>query len=354
MQNLFGKTVFAVGDTDYTWEDVVLFAKARGDWTELKNQVAEGLACLRSAEATSYSIPVQDVTSDANAFRYRRNLITAEETETWLKLWRLSVEDWMGYIRRSLLRRRWADELREIVARYPVPDDEISTCLQAEGICSGNLARFARNLAGRAATCQKTKERAEDVISRERIQSQLGVFLKNIDSYDMEGLSRESLREKMENLARLETVFERITAGAITADALRSCVAANRIEWIKLVFDFVTFADEHQAREGSLCVREDQMTLSEVAAEAQVPVRQATLYIEELKPEVKSQFLACGVGDLLGPLRWEGHYALCRVVDKTMPDEAEPQIRQKANQAILDRLVNREINDRVRWHVALE
>jgi hypothetical protein len=354
MEKLFGQAVFSVGDKGYAWEDVLLAAKVRGDWADLENELRQGLACLRCAEATHYAIPVQQVTAAANEFRYKRSLITAEETETWLKQWRLSVEDWMGYVRRSLLRKLWADDLPGIVASYALSEDEIKTSIQAEAICSGSLARFARSLAGSAAAYEKLKELSEIAISRDRIEAGLEALLKNVDSYEMENLSRESLYEKLKDLAVLETAFDELAGQCITPDAARSCVAANRIDWIKLTVDYVKFAGEPAAREGALCIREDQMTLAEVAAEAQQPLRHTTLFIDELSGDLKSEFLGCAEGELLGPVQWEGQLALCWVVAKTMPDEAEPQIRKKAEQNILDTLVKREINDRVRWRVALE
>lgn len=354
MEKLFGQAVFSVGNKDYNWEDVVLAAKVRGDWDEFENELNQGLACLKCAEAQRYPLPVQEVTLEANDFRYRRNLITAEETEIWLKQWQLSFEDWMGYIRRSLLRRKWADDLGEIVATYPVSDDQTRSSIRSEALCSGYLSRFARKLAGRAAAYEKLQELSESAISQERIESHLDVLMKKIDSYELESLTRLSLQQKLENLATLEAAFEEISHLCITPDALRSCIAANRIDWIKLGFDYVAFANEQAAREGALCVKEDSMTLAGVAADSQQSLRHTTLYIEELGAELKSEFLACAEGELLGPIRWEGNYALCWVIDKTMPDEAEPQIRQRAEQNILDTLVKREVNDRVRWHFALE
>ena len=77
------------------------------------NELRQGLACVRCAEAKSTSIPVSEVTAAANEFRYKRGLITAEETENWLKLWRLNMDQWMGYVRRSMLRQKWAGGLKE-------------------------------------------------------------------------------------------------------------------------------------------------------------------------------------------------------------------------------------------------
>ena len=352
MEKLFGQAVFSVGNNEYNWEDVVLAAKVRGDWAKVENELHKGLACLSRATAKHYSLPVQEVTLEANDFRYKRSLITAEETELWLNKWQLSVEDWMGYIRRSMLRRKWAGNLSEIVSEYPVTDDEMKTSIRSEALCSGYLAEFARYLAGRGAVYEKLEEASEGAISRERVERHLEVLLKKVDSSDLESLTRTPL-ERLVNLATLETAFEEMANRCLTADALRSCITANRIDWIKLGFDEIAFADEPAAREAALCVREDQMTLAEVAADAQQPLRHITLYIEEVAAESKSKFLACAAGELLGPIGRHGHFVLCWVTDKTMPDEADPQIRQKAEQNILDTLVKREINDRVRWHLAL-
>jgi hypothetical protein len=307
MEKLFGQAVFSVGDKEYNWEDVVLSAKVRGDWDELERGLIQGLACLRRADAKRDPLPVQEATLEANAFRYKRNLITAEETETWLKLWPLSTEEWMGYIRRSLLRRKWADNLSEIVSKYPVSDDEIRSSIRSEAVCSGYLARFARDLAGRAATYERLKEGSDTAINRERIESYLGVLLQRVGSHDLESLAHQPL-ERLVNLATLEAAFEESSDRCLTPEALRSCVAANRIDWIKLGLDYVAFHDEHAAREGALCVKEDSMTLAEVAADAQQPLRHITLYIEELGGELKSAFLACAEGEILGPVRWEEHH----------------------------------------------
>jgi hypothetical protein len=235
-----------------------------------------------------------------------------------------------------------------------VTDDEIKASIRSEALCSGYLARFARNLAGLSALNEKLKEPGPSKMSAHRVKTCLKNLTDRLDPRDMERVSRQSFNEKLEHLAILEAAFEEIAGRAVTPGAVRSCVAANRIDWIRLSIDYVEFGDEHGAREGALCVREDQMTLAEVAADAQQPLRHTTTYIEELDAELKSRFLACAKGELLGPLQWEGHYALCLVIDKTLPDESEPQIRQRAEQKIVETLVNREINDRVRWDVALE
>lgn len=353
MEQLFGQLVFAIGNTEYNWEDVVFAARIRGDWTRLENELRQGLACLKCAEANSFVLPTHEVTLEANAFRYQRNLITAEETENWLKQWQLSVDTWMGYIRRALLRKTWADNLSEIISKFPVSDDEIAASIWSEAICSGYLALFARTLAGRAAVYEKLNEGSADGINHKRVEGRLEALLEKAASSDLKSQPGQH-SERLITLARQEASFDVLDEQFLTPGAIGRCIAANRIDWIKIGFDYVLFAGEDAAREGALCVREDLMPLEAVAADAQQPMRHAYLFIEELAAELKSTFLACAVGELLGPVRWEGNYALCWVTEKTMPDEAEPKIKKRAEQSVIDSLVVREISNRVVWRIVLE
>jgi len=120
MDTLLGQLIFCVGSEEYRWDDVILAAKLRGDWAGLEKELCEGMACVKRMDEAEEEIDAEELESAANDFRYERDLVTAEEAEAWLKQWNLTAEAWMDYIRRWVLRRKWADELAEIVARFPV------------------------------------------------------------------------------------------------------------------------------------------------------------------------------------------------------------------------------------------
>src|SRR5262245_23322246 len=65
-------------------------------------------------------LTAEEIDRTAAEFRYARDLVTAAEMHSWLASCDLDVEDWMEFILRSCLRTRWADEIPEIVNRYPV------------------------------------------------------------------------------------------------------------------------------------------------------------------------------------------------------------------------------------------
>src|SRR3989304_2034802 len=129
-----------------------------GAGPRLERQAQEGLACLKLLEANDEECDPDEVDAAADEFRYARDLLTAEETEAWLRRWGLTVDAWMDYIRRSILRQQRAAELPAIVAAHPVSPDEIAQAIHAEGACSGHFARFAQKLAGRAAVHERGRE----------------------------------------------------------------------------------------------------------------------------------------------------------------------------------------------------
>jgi hypothetical protein len=319
MDALVGDVVFAVGDTRYFVDDVGRAAEFWGDQGHLEGQLREGLACLKYA-ATNGGVPTErDVSDAASEFRYERDLITAQETESWLERWSLTVESWTEYLRRSLLRQRRASELAEIVSRYPVTAEEVTGSLHAEAICSGYFGRLAHKLAGRVAAYQRARE---------------------------EGW----LQDEAEGLEGLEVGFQRLCARALTLAALRAEVASHHVDWIRVECEYVCFPHLQSAREAALCVREDGRPLDAVARDARAAVTRARLHLDELDADWKDHVLSASPGEILGPLRWDASFALMLVREKILPSLEDAEVRRRAEASVVERAVEHEINLRVRWH----
>jgi len=328
MDALLDELVFCVGSEEYRWDDVILAAKLRGDWARLEKELCQGMACVKRMDEAEEEFDAGELESAANDFRYERDLVTAEEAEAWLKQWNLSAEAWMDYIRRYLLRRKWADELAEIVARFPVTQSEINSCLRAEAVCSGYLARFAQALAARASAFAKARE---------------------------EGWMREATRcaKRIKRIHRLEAGYRSFRDQVVDPQGLKDQVGWHRLDWIRLDCRYVLFPDEQMAREAALCVRDDGMQLDEVAANAKIGLHSAPLYLEEIDPSLRDRFLSAGKGVLVGPLNWEKGFALFVVEDKILPALEDLAIRRRAEESLIQNVINREIVNRVKWHVRL-
>jgi hypothetical protein len=333
---MLARDVFRVGGTTYRWGDVVLAAQLWGDWAVLRGRVREGIACVKRSDETADALTAEEVDIAADAFRYERNLISAEEAESWLEERGLTAEAWIDYIRRSLLRQRWAAELPDITSHYPVTDAEVEPLMECEAICSGHLGQLSKKLAARAAAHDWLIEHA----GAEAIESLLA----------KDHTGRTDREEKLEFLARLEVAFRDFCDRVPISSSIIKQISGHSLEWIRIDCLFLTLPDEEMAREAALCVREDGKSLAEVAAQVGIIEQQSSFLLEEIEPVLSEQFLAASKGELLGPLRVGDAFVLYWVLEKVMPMPDDARIRQRAERHLVQHAVNREVADRVRWH----
>lgn len=332
MKALFEQVVFSVDGRDYLWEDVVRAAESRGDWARLRRRASEDIARLRKWEEEPEALEEAEIESAADEFRYDRDLISAEEMETWLARWGLTAESWMDYVRGSLLRRKWSgDPMR--IAESSSSEPEFEEHLLAEAVCSGELRRLAETLAGRAAIAARERERSAADPSRKAGPA---------DDGDPDGA-------RTEKLASFEETFRRFSDRLLTPEAIRAQIHASQIDWTRLDCRCVAFPNEEAAREAALGVRSDGRTLDEVARDANREARGEQIYVEKTPPESRSFFLGARKGELVGPVPVGGEFLLYFVLDKVLPSEEDESVVLRAREAVVARVVEAEMNDRVTW-----
>jgi hypothetical protein len=130
--------IFMVDSGTYDWTDVRLAAWLFGDWARLETQLRAGLACLCFLDADESPLDRAVVETMADDFRHDRNLIAAEEMNTWLEARGLTVDEWFAFIERAVARRQHARNLESLVVEYPVAEDAMAAALECEAICSGS------------------------------------------------------------------------------------------------------------------------------------------------------------------------------------------------------------------------
>lgn len=349
MNNLLSYPSFSVGTRTYTWQDVLLAAILRGEWSELEEQTRQGLALVRRAEATEESPSEQEIEATAQEFRYERELITAEEMEAWLAGFELTVDDWMDYLERSIIRKAQGDRADESLVSSAPTDEEIAECIGAEAVCSGALARFGEKLAARAAIDERSAGQKTDDLSAPRGEEFDRLVSEITESFTRSGFTTKPSPERIAEIARLERVFRDFSQGPASSSAIRAQIDAHRLDWIRLDLRELSFGDEAAAREASLCLREDREPLEAVAGNAHVPIRQARLYLDEIDPGARPDLLSARPGDLVGPVSVGDEFHLFLLEAKTMPSEEDPEVRRRAEETLLSRVVEQEVAARVRW-----
>jgi hypothetical protein len=352
LQSLAGQVIFVVGPNSYTAADVVLAAKAWGDWQRLEQEIREGIACIRHARAKQEAVLDEDVEALADEFRSQRGLFAAEDAEVWLAERQVTFNSWMKYIRWCWLRQKWQSYLQDLPVQYPVSQDQLNRNARVVGVCSGHFAAFARKLAGRAAVHDRIQQETATGQNAGEHQKEIGIFEFPFDiekDARLLGLSSEEFREKQQRLAELEHSFRQFSSQVIVPERIQGQISAHHLDWIRIEALSLSFPEEPAAREAALCVREDGEELSTVAARTKTALRQEQMGLGELDPSAQAAFLSARKGDLVGPLRCDQELKLFLVLDKVMPSSDNPELRTRAEQLILRAAIKPEVDARVQW-----
>ena len=246
--------VFDAGGRSYTWGDVFLAARLRGEWRE--GGVPEG------------SVSDDEVKQAGTRFRTERRLLAGDELRAWLAERRLTLDDWNGYLRRTVLRARGAAE------SAGAPED----VLWADGVCSGVFDGLAQALARRAAALAAGGAAAD----------------------------------QPDHLLRAERAYEDFIARVAASDAPGRAVTANSADWLRVDCEYLAAPDEDVAREVALLVREDGVPLPDVARQAGLEPAHGLLYAGEMQPDLRTRMMSAAPGDTVGPVELGGVFAVVR------------------------------------------
>jgi hypothetical protein len=335
------QTVFTVGDRDYSWLDVFLSAMLRGDWQAFEQQLVEGLAC--AAEAASHDTWPDDGRLDAAArdFRYARNLLTTDETMAWIEGAGLTVEDWTDFLMRRLLCKDWSDRLASLVDEHASSLEVSDGAVAAEGLCSDAFERLAQTLAGRAAVAGQRDWPRLDGGAVEATRRQHSAWLEALDPDDV--------TRRLTHLAVLESIFAAEARASLTPDALEALVSRNRMDWMRVDLERLSFPSVAAAREAACCVREDGSTLNEVAIWSRQTVHDTRDILERIEPGLREAVLSAGADELIGPVQVGSRYEVAWIVGKTPADLADALVRARAEAAVVEQLVSKAVLTHVRW-----
>ena len=340
--------VFSVGPREYAWLDVFLAAMLRGEWRLFERRFAEGLACMAAVAADPQAAWPDDrqIEEAAHTFRYERDLVASDEIISWLDRAGLTIDAWTDYLVRRLLHDRWCDHLDDLppqhTASVTVDDIEFAT----EGLCSGTFDRFARALAGRAAASVHQDALDHGAFATDgscvgQLRAQHAAWLDTLHPGDVS--------ERIMHLAQLESGFHTQARAAASVDALASQVARHRLEWTRVDLERVSFDTADAAREAICCVRDDGLTLTDVAIESRRAVRDTRDLLERIEPEVRDAVLSASVDQVVGPVTVGPRYEVVCVVDKRPADLADPLVRERAEAAVIEQMVARAVLMHVRW-----
>ena len=355
MKSLFGRPAFLAGDEPFLWEDVLIASVRWGEWATCERDTTERLACARWLEAAGEVPSTSEVADAAAEFRYARDLIAADDTVEWLARFGLTAGDWMEFIRAGvaakLVRSRGA--LAD-AQRHQPSTSEVWECMPVSLVATGTISRVAQSLAERAAAQACLSEHGLSDNTASTVESAARACeAVEVVSRAFGVLDTTHLADRTRVVSSLDHTLTQFGTYVIASETLSNLLVAHRLDWIRVELRSLHFTSEPSAREAYLCVREDGTDLSQVALEAGVQVHQANRWLDEFELPLRDRMLGARAGEVIGPLRENGGFALHLVDAKRLPTLDDPEVRQRAESRAITRALAHEVNERIRWKMAL-
>ena len=327
--------VCACGDQEYTARDAIEAAIFRGEPDATWKKFLHSVAAEKQADELDLDPDESAISGAAEAFRYKHDLITAEETEAWLENRGLTFDDFSDYFTRQY----YASALNDIVpdkVEYTSAPSELRELFVAELILSGELDRKTTALMWRLATRCAEKDPHPDAIAAEERKfldrnqikpAQLANWLKRL------GRDLEWFNEMLE----IEAAYRRCCDKLLVPQARQRELVTLRMLLTRFETELIELESRDAAKEALFCVREDGMSMEEVATEGRYPYYQVNFVFEDLPTDAQQSLLGVSAGDVLDPVPRGDGFELWRIIKKVEPEPDDPSVKVRIDQRLLDR-----------------
>lgn len=342
--------VFSCGNDSYTVRDLIDAAFFRGELNPIWAELLRLIAAEEQAAELDLEIDERTLDEASEKFRYEHDLITAEETERWLEARALTLEEFSDFF----VRHHWGSVLQgKAVAEeidYLTAPADLRELLIAELVLSGKLDEMARRLGQRvAAGCEAKGENVEPKLilgERQRFLERAGIAAAQLTDW-LGQLERSD--PWLEEMLRLETLFQSKVCAAPTPEARAREFRSMRLPLTQFAAEIIELETDDAAREALLCVRNDGLSMAEVANESRYPYRRTEVLLEDLPEDSQQEFVSARPGSVLDPIPRGDSFQLWRVLEKKEPNPDDPAVRERIDQRIIERHFSDLCAKHVQW-----
>jgi hypothetical protein len=315
-----------------------------GDLARLEQDVVAGGAVLAELEARGAAPTPADVQRACAEFRTARMLLAADELTVWLEHWGLDDATWRAHVRRGLARA---------LAPQPSPSSASPPSVidvWAEAVGSRLLGTRAYRLATRVAVDAAEREAGSGADPAPAASADIAPALASLERWVEAGVVDHAPEARLRELLGLESVFAAFRARRTTPELLREEVEQRRLEWLTVTAEIVAAPTPDAAKEAALVVRGEGRELAAVARDLGAELERRELDLATTPDDLGGLLASAADGEVVGPREWDGRHVLVRVISKTDPSLDDPEVRTRAEQSVLRRAAEIEINQRLRWH----
>jgi hypothetical protein len=323
-------------EQEYTARDAIdleMFrGKLAGKWKRFLREVA--------AEERAYELDLEAdetaVSAAAEEFRYGHDLISAEETETWLANRNLTLDDFSDYF----TRRYYAAALRENVVadelEYASASSELRQSFLTDLILSGEFDRIATALIWRlAARCAEADPSPEEISIEEcRFFQRNDITPAQLPNW-LKKIGRDS--KWFNEMLSMEAAYHRCCERTLVPQARRRELTTLGLLLTRIEAEVIELESRDAAQEALCCLREDGMSMKEVADEGGYPYRQAAFVLEDIPGDAQQRFICTSPGKILGPIPRGDGFEVCRVISKIAPQADDPSVQSRIDRRLLER-----------------
>ena len=340
-----GLGAFNVGQRTITIDDVICAAHFRGELEKSWQRVCQ---CAQ-IEASGREIDESALQALSEEFRTSRDLISAEETERWLEERGLSLDDFGDFLVRQEISALASISSDRRVEEYALASADLRELLRIDLLFTGDFDRLATALAWRMATREAVSDSldANAVESeRARFSERTGLTGERLDNWLL-GLGRDVVW--FNEMLELEGVFLKHREELLSVGSRERMLHTLRMPLMRFNLELVEVDSRDAAHEIFECVSADGEPMEEVASDAGYPYRCSHVFYEDLPEDLQPRLLSAKPGEILDPIECDGHFELCRLLEKTELDLADDQVRQRVEAKIVERHFSELVTRFVRW-----
>ena len=332
----FDLVVCACRAKEYTARDAIDAAIFRGElgvkWKEFLDEVE----AEKRADKLDLDLDEAAISSAAEAFRYEYDLITTEETQAWLANRGLTFDDFSDYFTRQCYATAIREKIVSDEMEYQCASPDLRRSFLTELILSGDLDRMTSDLMARLAARCAGDEPTPDAIAAEERKFLHRNRIKSAQRTDwLEKLGRDS--KWLDEMLVIEAAYRTHCDRLLVPEARQHELMALRLPLTQFEIEVIELESRDAAKEALFCVRQDGMSMEEVATEGRYPYRRSDFLLEDVPVDAQQRFLSVSAGNVLEPIARGDGFELCRVVSKIEPQADDPSVQSRIDGRLLDR-----------------
>src|SRR5881227_570004 len=268
----FDLIVCACGEQEYTARDAIDAAIFRGELDVKWKEFLDEVEAEKRADELDLDLDESSISSAAEAFRYEYDLITTEETQRWLANRGLTLDDFTDYFARQYYANTLDEEIVPDEIEYSSASVELRESFLKELILSGELDRMTSDLMWRLAARCAGKESTPDAILAEKRKflHRNGIESAQLANW-LEQLNRDS--QWLDEMLTIEAAYQKHRNTLLVPEARQRELMALRLPLTRFETEVVELESHDAVKEALFCVREDGMSMEEVATEGRYPYR---------------------------------------------------------------------------------